>query len=282
MAVTLTLTGKTPGQTQFGLDTFTEHYKCDATADVVLTDGSVPAMGSAHPSYSSMFVTARYCSETSDSASALDLVYMGTLSGVLPSQKHDSGVAIQSASSSFGASGGTLGGVSAQYYAPTNTLSYISTDAVGVDVAADPVDVPVIITVIVGSTNFAPGTTIANIATGYFSTQIVTSLDNAEIVAGQYWQHVSKKTTVLIPFLVSVPSGTAIVSLSAPGANYRIGDVLSITAGGESATMRVTALGLGQSVLTFDTLTNTFTTPQGDLASSGGSGTGARFNVIIV
>ncbi len=81
MAVTLTLTGKTPGQTQFGLDTFTEHYKCDATANVVLTDGSVPAMGSAHPDYPFMFMTARYCSETGESASALDLTYTGVFGG---------------------------------------------------------------------------------------------------------------------------------------------------------------------------------------------------------
>ncbi len=81
MPVTLTLTRKTPGQTQFGLDTFTEHYKCDATADVVLTDPSVPQIGAAHPDYPFMFITNRYCTETSESASALDLVYMGVLSG---------------------------------------------------------------------------------------------------------------------------------------------------------------------------------------------------------
>jgi hypothetical protein len=69
MAVTITKVGKSPNNTQFGLDTFTEHYKCDATADVVLTDGGVPQMLSAHPDYPSMFVTNRYVSETSESAS---------------------------------------------------------------------------------------------------------------------------------------------------------------------------------------------------------------------
>ncbi len=284
MAVTLTLTGKTPGQIQFGLDTFTEHYKCDATADVVLTDGSVPEIGAAHPDYATMFVTARNCGETGESASALDLIYMGTLSGDLPAQKHDSGEAIQSASSSYGATGAILGQVSAQYYAPTNTLSYVSTDPVGLDEADDPTDDPDIITVIVGSGNFAPGTTIGDIATSYFSTQIVHSLQNTEIVIGQYWQHVSTKTKVLIPFLVTVPSGTAFVTLAAGGAGYRVGDQLAISAGGETATMQVTTVGLSYSILTFVTATNTFTTNQTFLAPSGmiGTGSGARFNVVIV
>ncbi len=92
MAVTLTLTGKTPGQTQFGLDTFTEHYKCDATADVVLTDPGVPQMLTPHPDYPYMFITNRYCSETSESASALDLVYTGMLGGGHAVTLNDPGV----------------------------------------------------------------------------------------------------------------------------------------------------------------------------------------------
>src|SRR5712672_2218954 len=108
MATVLTLTGKSPGQTQFGLDTFTESYKCDATADVVLTDPTVSQMGSAHPDYPFMFVTARPCSETGESASVLDLIYTGCLTDdgvgnpILPSQQHEYDNAVQSATSSRG------------------------------------------------------------------------------------------------------------------------------------------------------------------------------------
>src|SRR5258708_34001834 len=97
MAVTLTLTQKRPAQQQFGLDTFTVIYKCDATADAVLTDPTVPQMGSAHPDYEFMFVTGRPCYETGGSASELNLIYMGCLNGdgeggpLLPTQQPSSG-----------------------------------------------------------------------------------------------------------------------------------------------------------------------------------------------
>src|SRR5258708_17951634 len=105
MATVLTLTGKRPGQQQFGLDTFTESYKCDATADVVLTDPTLAQMGSAHPDYPFMFVTAMPCSETGEIASVLDLIYTGCLTddGVgnptLPVQQDQHDTQIQSAAS---------------------------------------------------------------------------------------------------------------------------------------------------------------------------------------
>ncbi len=111
MPVTLTLIGKRPGQQQFGLDTFTEHYKCDVTADVVLTDGSVPAMGSVHPSYPFMFVTARYCSETSESASALDLTYMGVLGGTCVITLNDPGADYVAGDQVAIASGSEIAGI---------------------------------------------------------------------------------------------------------------------------------------------------------------------------
>src|SRR6266498_2688540 len=100
MSVILTLIGKTPGQSQFGLDTFTEHYKCDATADTVLTDDSVPEMTTVHPDYPFMFITARHVQETGEKASALDLVYTGCIRGseegpALPSRQHENNNAVQ-------------------------------------------------------------------------------------------------------------------------------------------------------------------------------------------
>src|SRR6267154_1222240 len=111
MATVLTLIGKRPGQQQFGLDTFTESYKCDATADTVLTDPTVAQMGSAHPDYPFMFVTARPCSETGEKASVLDLIYTGCLTDdgaghpILPAQQRIDQDAVQSASSSLRSTG---------------------------------------------------------------------------------------------------------------------------------------------------------------------------------
>ena len=288
MAVTLILVGKTPGQTQFGLDQFIEHYKCETTADLVLTDTSVPQRGNVHPDYPFMFVTDRHCAETSQSASALDLIYGGCLASsggapVLPPRQHEFGDAVQSASSSWGSAGATIGTVSAQFYAPQNTLSYISYNAVGTDEADDPTGDPEIITVTAGNGTFAPGTTIATLATDYFSSQIVHSLKSTEVVvATKFWQNVSIKTKVLVPFIINTPAGTALIGIGAPGTGYAVGNTLSISAGGESATLVVVSLGVSQSILQISTTSNTFTVGHNLLVPSGGSGSGALFNVVIV
>ena len=288
MAVTLILVGKTPGQSQFSLDQFTEHYKCDATADVVLTDASVPQRGDVHPNYPFMFVTDRHCAETAQSASALDLVYGGCLASsggapVLPPQQHEFGDAVQSASSSWGSAGASIGTVSAQFYAPQNILSYISYNAVGTVEADDPTGDIEIITVTAGSGTFAPGTTIATLATSYFSSQIVHSMRSTEVVvATKFWQNVSTKTKVLVPFIITIPAGTALIGIGAPGSGYAVGNTLTISAGGESATIVVASLGVSQSILQITTTSNTFTTAHSLLVPSGGSGSGALFNVIIV
>ncbi len=281
MAVTLTLTGKTPGQQQFGLDTFTEHYKCDATADVVLTDGSVPAMGSAHPDYASMFVTARYCTETSESASALDLTYMGTLSGELPAQKHDTENAVQSAQSSLSTSGVTATSpVSVQFYAPTNVLTYVSAGAPGTDIADDPDDDVIVISIGVGDTSLTVSS-IPGLVEAFFEIQILETHNATEIVQGQYWLNTSRKIKSYIANILSLSPG-AYITLGASGSGYAVGNSLSISAGGEGATMIVDTLGVGNSVSSFTVTANTFTVAQNLLLAIGGSGSNARFNVIII
>src|SRR5262252_1854643 len=142
MAIVLTHVGRTPGQSQFALDAFTEHYKANETADIVLTDASVPQRGDAHPDYRFMFVTDRRCVETGERASALDLVYTGCLKDtgggtplpVLPPFKHQDGDAVASASTStssaiwprLATSPATL-----QYYSPTSEVVAMSQDAAG-------------------------------------------------------------------------------------------------------------------------------------------------------
>ncbi len=226
MAVTLTRTGKTPGQQQFGLDTFTEHYKCDATADVVLIDGSVPAMGSAHPDYASMFVTARYCTETSESASALDLTYMGTLSGELPDPVRSCSRAVQSASSSSNGDPGSAllaSPVTVQFYASVTRYEYISTSNVcGGCVPPDLADAPcnpVIISILFGNdislrTYFGEDFSQLFLCTffGYLDTDIV---ESNEIVAGQYWRNVETKSRL---FITKPASTSAIDDCPALGA----------------------------------------------------------------
>ncbi len=213
MAVTLTLTGKTPGQTQFGLDTFTEHYKCDATADVVLTDGSsVPAMGSVHPDYDFMFVTARYCTETSESASALDLTYMGTLlsadaAPVLPAQKPSSSG--QVASSTTNTSSAIFPATAAnpatvQFYAITNTLSFVSNDPADVSEPSDPPEITQLITWDLGF-GLQPGICtddlVAFLLTEAFIQAIIETPPDVEpLVAGQFYQITKRKTRTLWPY----------------------------------------------------------------------------------
>ncbi len=209
MPVTLTLIGKRPGQQQFGLDVFTESYKCDATADVVLTDGSVPAMGSAHPDYASMFVTARDCNETSESASVLDLTYMGTLSGEVPAPVRNCRRDVQSASSSSNGDPGSAlltSPISVQYYASITTYEYISTTNVCAgcsppDLAEAPCN-PVLISLIFGNdvsmrTYYGEDFVQLFLCTffGYLDTDIV---ESTEIVAGQYWRNVETKSKLLI------------------------------------------------------------------------------------
>src|SRR5882757_10664041 len=155
MATVLTLTGKRPGQQQFGLDTFTESYKCDATADVVLTDPTVAQMGSAHPDYSFMFVTARPCSETGESASVLDLIYTGCLTDdgsgnpTLPAQRPSSGGQIASATTNTDADifpATVTNPATVTFYAITRTLSFISNNPDAIDEPDDPPEITSLIT----------------------------------------------------------------------------------------------------------------------------------------
>ncbi len=283
MAITLTLTGKTPGQQQFGLDTFMEHYKCDATADVVLTDGSVPSIGSAHPDYATMFVTARYCTETSESASALDLTYMGTLSGDLPAQKHDSSVALQSSSSSFGTTGIALSSpATIQFYAPTNTLSYISSGGPGTDTADDPTADIIVLTWSIGILSFAiVDQTLADLVDTYFSILITENHSSTEIVAGHFWSNTSTTAKAYVPMILNFPPG-AYLALSSAGTGYSAGDTLTISGGSGTATIVVTGLGISNSITNWTVSSISCTTADFNVPAGGGSGTGAQFNIIII
>jgi hypothetical protein len=211
MSVTLTKVGKTPGQTQFGLDTFTEHYKCDATADIVIRDLSVPAKGSAHPDYPYLFVTDRYCSETGEKASALDLVYMGAFTGgVLPPSKHSLDNPVQSATSYTSAAifpaVATLPG-HIQYRAHASTLVVWSELSTSSEVCPDPGPIT--------TDDIITYSLVAEQPAGSFGGIMVWLLENAfvqriietttaeEIVPGHYWQITKRKIMSLYPYAPS-------------------------------------------------------------------------------
>lgn len=288
MAVTLTLTGKTPGQTQFGLDTFTEHYKCDATADVVLTDPSVPEMTEFHPDYPFMFVTARHCDETGEKASVLDLTYTGCIRSAddlpaLPSQQTQSDTQIQSASSSRSSGGSILTSpATIQFYSPSNVLTYVSFGGAGTDSPAAPTGNPDVITWTVGDTSYTIAS-LPELVSAFFSIQVLTTRQSTEIVPGQYWNNIVRSTMIYVPFIFDVPSGP-FLSLYSPGDGYTIGDTLTCTVGGESAVVVLTSVGgiQGTGILAWTVSSNTFTAQHFAMFATGGTGSGGGFNVTII
>ncbi len=207
MAVTLTLTGKTPGNTQFGLDTFTERYKCDATADVVLTDGGVPQMASPHPDYPTMFVTNRYVSESGESASALDLVYTGTLTGELPPQKATSGGQVASATTNTSSvifPSTATNPATVQFYAITNTLSFYTTDIAD---ASEPDDPDLITSLITWDLGFGlqPGLSFPDLVDFLLNDAFVQGIIEPQpeiepVVVGQFYFITKRKTRTLFPY----------------------------------------------------------------------------------
>ncbi len=208
------------------------------------------------------------------------MVYQGKRGGTLPPQKHGKSNPIQSATSSFGRFGPAVAPATIQYQAPTNTLSYI-TRAAGTTDADDPTDALVIRNITLGSTTFS-GTSLSTAVANFFSTLITAEINSEEVVPGQYWQNVAKKTKQYVPFTFDLPSGTVIVTLAAPGASYQIGDTLTITGTSGSGVLQVTALGLSSSIIAFITISASFTAGESALVASGGTGTGAAFNVIII
>ncbi len=211
MAVVLTWQGSTPGQPQYGLATLTEHYKVQnddgsqITAAAALLAG--PARGAAHPTYSTMFCTDRYCAETGESASALDVTYMGTLDGDLPPQKATSGG--QVASSTTNTSSAIFPAVATnpatvQFYAVTSTLSFISTDPAD---ASEPDDPPEVTSLITWDLGFGvqPGLSNPDLITFLLTEAFVQAIieappDVEPLVQGQFYLITKRKTRTLLPY----------------------------------------------------------------------------------
>ncbi len=211
MAVVLIWVGSTPGQSQYQLATFTEHYKVandDGTqisAAAALLAG--PQIGDAHADFAAMFVTALYCRETGESASALDVNYMGSLSGDLPAQKATSSGQVASATtntSSIIYPVTATNPATVQYYAITNTLSFISTDPAD---ASEPDDPPAITSVITWDLGFGlqPSLCTDDLVTFLLTEAFVQVINEPPpeiepIVEGQFYQITKRKTMTLQPY----------------------------------------------------------------------------------
>lgn len=208
------------------------------------------------------------------------MVYQGKRGGTLPPQRHGKSNPIQSATSSYGRYGPSPAPATVQFHAPTNTLSYI-TRAAGTTDATEPDGTPVITQITLGSVTFT-GTSLSTAVANFFSELITAEINSDEIVPGQYYQNVAKKTKGYVPYTFSLASGTVLISLAAPGSGYQVGDALLITGASGSATLQVTMIGISASVLAFQTIGATFTAGESALVATGGSGSGAAFNVIII
>jgi hypothetical protein len=207
---------------------------------------------------------------------------------VLPAAKTDQNVAVLSASSSKASDGAALTSpATVQYYAPTNDKTYFTYNAPATgNFATDPTAAIVPISLTIADTSYSITGPISDVINKFFTQQIIHTLESSELVlGGKYWQNISRKQKLLQAWLFAVTSGGYITLYSA-GVGYSVGDSLSISAGGESATMSVTSVGsvygAGGGILGFTVTANTFTASHTSLGASGGSGSGAGFNVTYV
>ncbi len=211
MAVTLTWQGSTPGQPQYGLATLTEHYKVQnddgsqITAAAALLAG--PALSAAHPTYSEMFVTDRYCAETGESASALDVTYMGIFGMDLPPQKATTSGQIASATTNTSSAIFPLTATNpatVTFYAISNTLSFYSDDP---DDASEPTDPPSITELITWDLGFGlqPGLSHPDLVTFLLTQAFIQTITETPpsvepIVDGQFYFITKTKTRTLLPY----------------------------------------------------------------------------------
>ena len=277
-----------PSKTAFGLDQLRRSYKTDSTAEAMAL---TPVIGTPDGAFSFMFLVRADINETAATSTEVDLTFAGCLkddgSGnpLLPDQKLDYDNAVQSVSSSKSRSGLLLTSpATLQYYAPSRILSYMSFGGPGTLFASDPTADPVIITLTSGDTTLAPGTEVQTIVDNMFTLTVVNTFSSTEVVPGQYWQNQSRKTKIYSPWIFAITSG-AYISLYSPGNGYTVGDTLTITSGSESATIVVDVVGGvlgGSGIMTWHVTANTFTTAHNMLMATGGSGTGAGFNVFII
>ncbi len=211
MAVVLTWAGSTPGQQQFGLATLTERYKVanDDGTQITAADALIagPQLGDPHPDFSAMFVTAIYCSETGESASALDVTYMGILGMDLPPQKATSGGQIASATTNTSSAifpSTATNPATVTFYTISRTLSFYSTDPADASEPDDPPEIDSLITWDLGF-GLQPGLSLPDLVAFLLTEAFIQSITETPpsiepTVEGQYYFITKTKTRTLLPY----------------------------------------------------------------------------------
>jgi hypothetical protein len=173
---------------------------------VVLTDGSVPQKGDAHPGYAHMFVTDRNCQETGEQASALDLVYTGYLTS-LPPPRHTLDNPVQSATTYTSSVIFPLVATTpatVQYRAHASALIVLSDSDTSAEVCPDPTAVTVDDLITWTLVAEQPASSFGGIAswllTNAFVQRVIETTSAEEVVAGQFWQITKRKIMNLYPY----------------------------------------------------------------------------------
>src|SRR4029077_4071122 len=84
-----------PSKTPFGLDQLRRSYKTALSAEDAIA--AAPAAGTADEVFATMFLMPISTPESAESATRVELVYMGTFDGTLPAQKASTSAQVASA-----------------------------------------------------------------------------------------------------------------------------------------------------------------------------------------
>jgi hypothetical protein len=204
-----------PSKTPFGLDQLRRSYKTALSAEDAIA--AAPAVGDADEVFANMFLMPISTPESAESATRIDLVYTGSLSGDegdpdLPAIKHSLSDAIASAttytSSAIFPAVATVP-ASVSYHAHTSVITLFSIADTSAEVCPDPAAVTVDDLVSWTLAAEQPASSFPDIAawllSAAFVQRVIETINSDEIVPGQYWQITKRKVTQLYPYAPPPP-----------------------------------------------------------------------------
>jgi hypothetical protein len=187
-----------PSETPFGLDQLRRSYKSALSASAAIA--AAPAVGTADETFPNMFLMPVSTPESAESATRIDLLYMGCMNGaagspVLPAVRHSSSTAVQSATSRCALVGlNPFGDFTLTFYALTSEATFFSYNAAGTTgTVADPAGDPIIITLSQTDCAFLAGGTWEEFVANYFVIRVTDTIESVEVVPGKYWQNTERK-----------------------------------------------------------------------------------------
>jgi len=188
---------------QFELDQMSVPFSGAATG--LTTYVSSLTRGSAWSGDANMYLTGWNVSDSNKQYPTVTQEYIGAKGGTLPSVEHQSGDAVQSAHSNTSSlifPNVATSPVTVTYYAPSTSISAISTSDTTATEPDDPPDVTSLITWDINGEQV--GTSFPDIAdfilNECFIQRIVETETADEIVAGRYWKITKRKTKTLYPY----------------------------------------------------------------------------------